>query len=94
MSDISTLLKEAKPLYFKRKKQRKQIKTVVGFIGCLVLGLVLIGKPYQVSHSVSNLDGLYSFLYDDVSYQQLFTEVDTVLVDEFGSDEQLWEQVI
>ncbi|MBQ8464838.1 MAG: hypothetical protein IJ545_02380 [Alphaproteobacteria bacterium] len=27
MTDISTLLQEAKPLYLKKKKQRKQIKT-------------------------------------------------------------------
>ncbi len=94
MTDISTLLKEAKPLYLKRKKQRRQLKTAVGFIGCFVVGILLIGKPYQSGNSVSHLDGLYSFLYDDVSYQQLFTDMETVSTDEFWLDEQLWEQVI
>lgn len=38
MEDISQLIKEAKPLYFARKKRRRQIKTSLAVL-TVVLGL-------------------------------------------------------
>ena len=57
MEDISELLKEAKPLYFQRKRRRNQIKTMVAVLVC-VLGLGYFtqdSSPY-----IYNLDNLDS----------------------------------
>lgn len=35
MNDISTLLREAKPLYFKRKRQRRQLKSFAAAMLCV-----------------------------------------------------------
>ncbi len=37
MSDISELLKEAKPLYFERKRRRNQIKATLAMLVCVVM---------------------------------------------------------
>lgn len=37
MDEISKLLKEAKPLYFARKKKRRQIKSVTAMLLCVVM---------------------------------------------------------
>ena len=43
MSDISKLLQEAKPLYLKRKKRRKQFKVATGILGCVLFANLMIG---------------------------------------------------
>lgn len=48
MQDISTLIKEAKPLYFARKKRKKQIFSVVAMFVCVAVISALMPKKYQV----------------------------------------------
>ncbi len=82
--DISSLIQEAKPLYFKRKRQRKMIKsTLVGVTSCLLLGVIM-------TNGVMNTNGnsdFYVYLYDDTFYNQEFAlldEEDTLLpMDEY-----------
>ncbi len=82
--DISSLIQEAKPLYFKRKRQRKMIKsTLVGVTSCLLLGVIM-------TNGVMNTNGnsdFYTYLYDDTTYNQefaLLNEGDTLLpMDEY-----------
>ncbi|MBO7244006.1 MAG: hypothetical protein J6V53_01820 [Alphaproteobacteria bacterium] len=88
MTDISTLLKEAKPLYVKRKKQRQMIKnTAVGITMCSLL----LGFGFQnisSSKGIYQLDDLYMSLYDDEvfdsKYHLMVQETDVYPVDEFG----------
>ncbi len=88
MTDISMLLKEAKPLYLKRKKQRQVIKNaVVGMSMCfLLIGLTV--------HNFSNIgirndvNDLYVCLYDEADYESRFdlkiASDDFYPVDEYG----------
>ena len=71
MTQISELLKEAKPLYFKRKRQRRMIKNAIATCSmCLVLG-VLSFNVYQPKVVLSNSE-VYSYLYDEDSYEEDF----------------------
>ncbi len=89
MSDISTLLQEAKPLYFKRKKQRRRIKIAAGVIGCMMMGILITGMPNRMSVSnQSDFDSFYAYLYDDEAYDVLLSfnelsDTDTLLYDEY-----------
>ena len=47
MSDISELLKEAKPLYFERKRRRKQIKATLAMLVCVVMMSSLWPQKYE-----------------------------------------------
>lgn len=82
--DISNLIKEAKPLYFKRKRRRRIIKSVgVCLASCLILG-VFISQP---THYVNTHQDFYAYLYDDESYEQdllLLAQIDLKLpLDEY-----------
>ena len=87
MTDISMLLKEAKPLYHKRKKQRLLIKNIsVGVSMCLLLGVITVNhiapKAFQ-----TDLNDLCVCLYDDSSYNEHFkwvTEESVYPTDEYG----------
>ena len=77
--DISNLIKEAKPLYFKRKRRRRMIKNIsVGVVSCLMLGVFMMQSP---TPTVTNQD-FYTYLYDEEAYNQdfyLLTEADMLL---------------
>ena len=82
--DISNLIKEAKPLYFKRKRRRRMIKNIsVGVVSCLMMGVFMMQSLTSV---VTNQD-FYTYLYDDEVYNQdfyLLTEADMLLpMDEY-----------
>lgn len=66
MTDISTLLKEAKPLYFTRKKRRRQMRAA-GF-GCACLLAAYLMVPFGQSNKyVPEMESLYAYLYEPVS---------------------------
>ena len=82
--DISNLIKEAKPLYFKRKRRRRMIKNIsVGAVSCLMLGVFVLHSPMP---TITNQD-FYTYLYNDEVYNQdfyLLTEADMLLpMDEY-----------
>jgi hypothetical protein len=82
--DISNLIKEAKPLYFKRKRRRRMIKNIsVGVVSCLMMGVFMMQNP---TPTVTNQD-FYTYLYDEEAYNQdfyLLTEADMLLpMDEY-----------
>ena len=87
MTDISMLIKEAKPLYYKRKKQRQLIKNIsVGVSMSLLLG-VLAMNQIAPKTLYPELDEHYVCLYDDSSYDsyfQLLAEEDIFPTDEYG----------
>lgn len=80
MFDVSQLLQEAKPLYLKRKKRRRQFKITASIVGCLSAVVLLTGMPFRYSVT-TDLDGLYTYLYDDSSYNRVLETVDTSLPD-------------
>lgn len=88
MTDISMLLKEAKPLYMKRKKRRAIIKNAaVGLTMCsLLLGVGV--QNFSSTNSLDQLNDLYVALYDDEVFEtkyQLFAQDGEIYpVDEFG----------
>ena len=47
MDDISDLLREAKPLYFARKRRRNQIKATLGMLVCVVMMSNLWPQKYS-----------------------------------------------
>ena len=47
MSDISELLKEARPLYFERKRRRNQIKATLAMLICVVMMSSLWPQKYE-----------------------------------------------
>ncbi len=86
MSDISTLLQEAKPLYFKRKKWRRQLKIISGVVGCLMIGVLVVGAPKLRPMSTSDFDTFYAYLYDDTAYQGIVGTSDSYNYD----SDSLW----
>ena len=78
MDNLSKLLQEAKPLYFKRKRIRNRIKAGL----CMLIGIAVIGL-YQPA----------SITYEDngewVNYEQYMSNTSPIeelglLVDEYG----------
>lgn len=47
MSDLSELLKEAKPLYFERKRRRNHIKATLAMLVCVVMMSSLWPQKYE-----------------------------------------------
>ncbi len=89
MSDISKLLQEAKPLYFKRKKCRRQFKIATTVAGCLMIGVLVTGLSNRSSVSLSNLDTFYTYLYDDTAYNELLGTDELI---HLNNDCLLWEE--
>lgn len=57
MENISNLLKEAKPLYFARKKRNNRIKATLGMLVCVLMLSVF----YPQSQTYYDIDGeIYS----------------------------------
>lgn len=55
MNDISTLLQEAKPLYFKRKKQRRQLRSFAAAILC-VCTVSVFSYRFDTEYSYYNIE--------------------------------------
>ncbi len=71
MDDISSLIREAKPLYMKRKKRRRQLKTATAFICCVLFANVaFMSWNIQPAINDSSLDGLYAYLYDNETFEE------------------------
>lgn len=94
MSDISKLIQEAKPLYFKRKRRRLKLKIAAGMAGCLTIAFLLTGMPSRVNPSSTNIEEFYTYLYDDTSYQVLIGANATNNTDEWLTDVYGLTQVI
>lgn len=79
MKDISDLIKEAKPLYHKRKKQRRIVSSALVGMACLFL--VFVNMPnYQMSDDFYNP-------YVDLEYeenQDSYVENLGLPVDDYG----------
>ena len=77
MQDISDLIKEAKPLYHKRKRQRRIVKSALVGMACLFL--VFVSMPnYNMS------DDIYSPYFDYEEYQETYVEGLGLPVDDYG----------
>lgn len=71
MENISALIQEAKPLYFKRKKRRQLIKKTSVLSLCAFLGCMVYFNMTASGQNV-NLDGLYASLYDNEVFEKNF----------------------
>ena len=69
MTQISSLLAEAKPLYLKRKRQ----KNIVFKSGALGL-MLLIATPFFHHSPTGSLNGLYRDLYDNDFFVSTFED--------------------
>ncbi|MDR1694435.1 MAG: hypothetical protein LBR70_04505 [Lactobacillaceae bacterium] len=57
MENVSNLLKEAKPLYFARKRRNNRIKATLGMLVCVLM----LGVFYPVSQPYYDVDSeIYS----------------------------------
>lgn len=85
MTDISNLIKEARPLYFKRKKRRQRIKIAAGFLGCCMAGLVAI-NIVTPRNTIS--EEIYTAFYNDTVFEEAFAlyqpEENAGFLDEYG----------
>lgn len=81
MDDISQLLRQAKPLYFARKKRNNQIKTVL----CSLALLFVIGNFYP-KNEVYNFDYNTYLLGTEVFVSENISVIEEMglPVDEFG----------
>lgn len=70
MENISTLIQEAKPLYFTRKKRRHRLKLAASVLGCFLLAQTAFIIHSRIS--VDDLDGLYTYLYDNTAFEKSF----------------------
>lgn len=67
MQDISDLIKEAKPLYHKRKRQRRIVKSALAGVACLFL--VFVNMPsYQMVDDFYNPYLDYGFQENKETY--------------------------
>ena len=94
MSDISTLIREAKPLYFKRKKRRQCFKIISGLSGCFIIALLLTVMTSPVNQTSSDMNEFYTYLYDDTSYQVLIGANEITDTDDWFTTEYILTQVI
>ena len=82
MTQISSLLAEAKPLYLKRKRQ-KRLAFKSGTLGLVLLAAL----PFFNQNTERSLNGLYQDLYDNDFFMLTFEEQipDSFLpTDEYG----------
>lgn len=71
MTDLNSLLNEAKPLYKKRTTRKKRaFKTA--FVGFVFLATL----PFYPFHKDTSLNALYTDLYDEEHFSSLFENID------------------
>ncbi len=63
MTDISSLLKEARPLYFARKKRRQRFKAVGTFGVCMAVAY-LSAAPFINVSKTDEMTTLYTAFYE------------------------------
>ena len=89
MDKFSALLKEAKPLYFARKRRKRRIAAALPLLVC---GCIATTCYINVSSAdrAAEIDALYASIYDTGKFDKMFAAVDSVIadmglpVDEFG----------
>lgn len=64
MEDISSLIKEAKPLYFARKKRNNRVKATLAMLVCVVM----VGMFSSKDNNSYSFDYDYYLLGTEVSY--------------------------
>lgn len=89
MSDISDILKEAKPLYFARKRRNRQILMMLPFAVCFTAaGAFYVNE--DINRRAEETNALYASLYDSGRFEEMFSAVGGVIeemglpVDNFG----------
>lgn len=65
MEDISMLIREAKPLYFARKRRNNVIKTTLAMLICIVCIGSFYSKPDSYSYSYGMYYDYIETLYSD-----------------------------
>ena len=89
MDKFSALLKEAKPLYFARKRRKRRAMVILPLVVC---GFIATTSFVGVSSvdKAAEIDALYASIYDTGKFDKMFAAVDSVIaemglpVDEFG----------
>lgn len=64
MTDISTLLQEAKPLYFARKKRRRQLRAAGLGAACLMAAYLLPTQIGSIPQASGDMETFYAYLYE------------------------------
>ena len=89
MDKFSALLKEAKPLYFARKRRKRQAIVALPVLVCgCVAATCFVG--INAVDKATDIDALYASIYDTGKFDKMFAEVGGVIadmglpVDEFG----------
>lgn len=89
MMDISEIIKEAKPLYFRRKRQKQSALLCLPFLVCFfTLGGISVHDALEIR--ANEMNALYIGLYDSAQFDELFSSVNGVIeemglpVDDFG----------
>ncbi len=70
MNNISLLLAEAKPLYFIRKRKKKQVRFLAGTFAFLAITVLFPLQKEPVSYE--SLNSLYADLYDTTVFEGYF----------------------
>lgn len=82
MEDISSLIKEAKPLYFARKKRNNRIKATFAMLFCVVM----VGMFSPKENNTYNLDYDYYLFGTEVTYSDNVSVIEEMGLptDEYG----------
>lgn len=64
MEDISDLLQEAKPLYFRRKRRRNQLKALFAMVVCAWGVSLFAASPSPYVYNLDNLDSQINLTAD------------------------------
>ena len=89
MDNFSVLLKEAKPLYFARKRRKRQLTVALPLAICSCIAAACFVNVSSVDKA-GEIDALYASIYDSGQFDKMFASVDSVIaemglpVDEFG----------
>ncbi len=89
MDKFSALLKEAKPLYFARKRRKRQLAVALPLMVCGCIAITCFIGVGSVNKA-EELNALYASIYDSGKFDKMFASVDGVIekmglpVDEFG----------
>ena len=77
MENISDLIKEAKPLYFAKKKRNNRIKTGFCCLGCLFLMISVWPQKEMI-------DASYYWDFNDIAEEGTYVENYGFPVDDYG----------